>query len=149
MIQIKKCTPDETIALRHKVLRSNMPKKESTFEGDYDEDTLHLGAFDKEKLIGVITFHRKKSNTFKAHPVYRLTGLAVLEEYRQKGIGKKLVKKGVDKLTKDDSIFIWCFARDFAINFYKKMGFSLKVQQIIIPNLGSHRIMFKFVAREN
>src|SRR5690554_4163983 len=149
MIQIKKCTPDETIALRHKVLRSNMPKKESTFEGDYDEDTLHLGAFDKEKLIGVITFHRKRSNIFKAHPVYRLTGLAVLEEYRQKGIGKKLVKKGVDKLTKDDSIFIWCFARDFAINFYKKMGFSLKVQQIIIPNLGSHRIMFKFVAREN
>lgn len=149
MIQIKKCTPDETIALRHAVLRSNMPKKESTFEGDYDEDTLHLGAFDKEKLIGVITFHRKKTNTFKAHPVYRLTGLAVLEEYRQKGIGKKLVKKGVDKLIKDDSIFIWCFARDFAVNFYKQMGFSLKVQQVIIPNLGSHRIMFKFVAREN
>src|SRR5690554_8143455 len=101
MIQIKKCTPDETIALRHTVLRSNMPKKESTFEGDYEEDTLHLGAFDKEKLIGVITFHRKKSNTFKAHPVYRLTGLAVLEEYRQKGIGKRLVKKGVDKRSEE------------------------------------------------
>jgi len=126
-----------------------MSKKESIFEGDYDEDTLHLGAFDKEKLIGVITFHRKKSNTFKAHPVYRLTGLAVLEEYRQKGIGKKLVQKGSEKLTKQDAVFLWCFARDFAVDFYKKMGFSLKIQQVIIPNLGSHRIMFKFAERKD
>src|SRR5690606_31371746 len=92
---------------------------------------------------------RKKTNTFKAHPVYRLTGLAVLEEYRKRGIGKKLVKKGIEKLTKQDSIFIWCFARDIAVKFYDKMGFLLKIQQVIIPNLGSHRIMFKFIAKED
>lgn len=149
MIQIKKCAPDEAIELRHTVLRSNMPKEESVFEGDYDEDTLHLGAFDKDKLIGVITFHRKKTNTFKAHPVYRLTGLAVLEEYRKRGVGKKLIKKGIEKLTKQDSIFIWCFARDIAVRFYEKMGFLLKIQQVIIPNIGSHRIMFKFIAKED
>ncbi|HUH25727.1 MAG TPA: GNAT family N-acetyltransferase [Flavobacterium sp.] len=149
MIQIKKISADETIDLRHEVLRSGMPKEESVFEGDYDEDTLHLGAFDKEKLVGVITFHHKKTNTFKAHPIYRLTGLAVLEEYRGKGIGKKLIEKGIDKVSKHESVFLWCFARDFAVHFYEKLGFLLKIQQVIIPNIGSHRIMFKFVPKED
>ncbi len=149
MIQIKKISADETIELRHSVLRSGMPKEESVFEGDYDDDTLHLGAFNKDNLIGVITFHKKKTNTYKVHPVYRLTGLAVLDEFRGKGVGKKLVEKGIEKVSKNESVFIWCFARDFAVNFYEKLGFLLKIQQVIIPNIGSHRIMFKFVAKED
>lgn len=149
MIQIKKCAPDDAIDLRHEVLRNNMSRQESVFEGDYDEETLHLGAYDKGNLIGVVTFHRKITNNFKAHPVYRLTGLAVLEGFRNKGIGEKLVTKGIDRLSKSDSIFVWCFARDFALKFYEKLGFLLKVQQVIIPNIGSHRIVFKFVANDN
>ncbi|SRR5690554_4003315 len=149
MIQIKKCTPDDAIDLRHEVLRNDMPRQESVFDGDYDEGALHLGAYINGELVGVVTFHHKVTNNFKVHPVYRLTGLAVLEDFRNRGIGEKLITKGIDRLGKGDSIFIWCFARDFALKFYEKMGFLLKVQQVIIPNIGSHRIVFKFVAKDN
>lgn len=145
MIQIKKISADEAIDLRHHILRMNLPKKESIFEGDYDKTTLHLGAFHKNILVGVITFHKKETEAFKVNPVYRLTGLSVDETFRGKGIGSKLIEKGLSILSEKQSIFVWCFARDTAIDFYKKNGFLLKIQQVIIPNIGSHRIMFKFV----
>src|SRR5690606_879618 len=127
MIQIKKISADEAIDLRHQILRMNLPKKESIFEGDYDKTTLHLGAF-----------HKKETEAFKVNPVYRLTGLSVDETFRGKGIGSKLIEKGLSILSEKQSIFVWCFARDTAIDFYKKNGFLLKIQQVIIPNIGSH-----------
>lgn len=93
----------------------------------------------------MITFHKKETEAFKVNPVYRLTGLSVDETFRGKGIGSKLIEKGLSILSEKQSIFVWCFARDTAIDFYKKNGFLLKIQQVIIPNIGSHRIMFKFV----
>lgn len=147
MITIKEIDANKTIDLRHLVLRNDMPREESVFEGDFDNETKHFGAFDEEELVGVVSYHRKKTNTYKVNNVYRLTGLAIIESHQNKGIGKELIEKSLEKIADKKSVFIWCFARDFAVKFYEKQGFSLKIQQVLIPHIGSHRIMFKFIAK--
>ncbi|WP_372473957.1 GNAT family N-acetyltransferase [Capnocytophaga sp. ARDL2] len=148
MIEIKEISADETIDLRHLVLRNDMPREESVFEGDYEKETKHFGAFEDGKLIGVVSYHKKDTNNYKVNDVYRLTGLAIVKSHQGKGIGRELVETSLRKVTANKAAFIWCFARDFAVKFYVKLGFSLKIQEVLIPHIGSHRIMFKFITKD-
>lgn len=149
MIAIKQIKADEVIEIRHRVLKMGQPKEVCFFEGDLDEGTKHFGAFINGELVGVVTMMLKKTNNFKVHPVYRLTGLSVLAEQQDHHIGKKLVHFAEENISRKGSVMIWCFARDYAVGFYKKNGYKLNVQQVVIPHIGSHRIMFKFVAKED
>ena len=77
-----------------------------------------------------------------------MTGLAIVKSHQGKGIGRELVETSLRKVTANKAAFIWCFARDFAVKFYVKLGFSLKIQEVLIPHIGSHRIMFKFITKD-
>jgi len=149
MLTFKQLKPTDVIEMRHKVLKIGQPIETCHFEGDLDEGTKHFGAFLKNELVGVVTMMLKKANTYKVHPVYRLTGLSILEEYQHKNIGKRLLHFAEEYISKKGSVMIWCFARDYAVPFYKKNGYQLNVQEVVIPYIGSHRIMFKFVAKED
>ncbi|MDO5636517.1 MAG: GNAT family N-acetyltransferase [Myroides sp.] len=149
MLTFKQLKPDDVIEMRHKVLKIGQPIETCHFEGDLDEGTTHFGAFLKNELVGAVTMMLKKTNTYKVHPVYRLTGLSILEEHQHKNIGKRLLHFAEEYISKKGSVMIWCFARDYAVPFYKKNGYQLNVQEVVIPYIGSHRIMFKFVAKED
>lgn len=149
MLTFKQLKPTDVIEMRHKVLKIGQPIETCHFEGDLDEGTIHFGAFLKNELVGAVTMMLKKTNTYKVHPVYRLTGLSILEEHQHKNIGKRLLHFAEEYISKKGSVMIWCFARDYAVPFYKKNGYQLNVQEVVIPYIGSHRIMFKFVAKED
>lgn len=149
MLTIKQIKPQEVVAIRHKVLKIGQPVEACYFEGDLDEGTKHFGAFLNNELVGCATMMLKKTNTYKVYPVYRLTGLSVLQEYQHKHIGKRLLHFAEENISKKGSVMIWCFAREYALPFYKKNGYQMNVPEVIIPNIGSHRIMFKFVSKEN
>ena len=149
MLSFKQIKADDVINIRHKVLKEGQPVEVCYFEGDLDEGTKHFGAFKNSELVGVVTMMLKQTNTYKVHPVYRLTGLSILPEHQSAKIGKRLLHFAEENISRKGSVMIWCFARDYAVNFYKKNGYRLNVQQVVIPYMGSHRIMFKFVARED
>ena len=149
MLTFKQIKPQEVVAIRHTVLKMGQPIEACYFEGDLDEGTKHFGAFLIHELVGVATMMLKKTNTYKVHPVYRLSGLSVLQEHQHKHIGKRLLHFAEENISKKGSVMIWCFAREYAIPFYKKNGYQLNIPEVIIPNIGAHRIMFKFVAKEN
>ena len=70
--------------MRHPVLRAGRPVETCAMPGDDAEDTFHLGLFDAENLIGVVTFMNAAKPQFTGKQ-YQLRGMAVLEAYQGKG----------------------------------------------------------------
>jgi len=149
MLTFKQIKPEDVVVMRHKVLKMGQPLETCYFEGDLDEGTKHFGAFLNNELVGAVTMMLKKTDTYKVHPVYRLTGLSIEQEHQHKHIGKRLLHFAEENISRKRTVMIWCFARDYAVPFYKKSGYQLNVQEVVIPHIGSHRIMFKFVPKED
>jgi len=85
-----------------------------------------------DKIIGSITFYKIDLFTFSFHPALELFNVAVLKEYREKGIAKKIFDY-IIKYAKENnykSIYLTCL--DTATNahkLYESIGFK-KVSSI-------------------
>lgn len=149
MIDIQAVTARETFPVRHPVLRNGRPLEDCHFSGDELGTTFHLGAFEKDKIIGVITclmnkdVHLEKIAAFQLHQCYQLRGMAVLESMQGKGVGKKLLKKAEQLLKEKNIRAIWFHARIVAVPFYEKMGYKIASGVFVIPNVGDHFKMIK------
>ncbi|WP_031427535.1 GNAT family N-acetyltransferase [Flavimarina sp. Hel_I_48] len=142
MIEIQSITAQDTYGIRHKVLRPGRPFKECFFEGDTAPQTFHIGAFSMGKLIGVASFMVDEYSGFSGKQ-FRLRGMAVLTDYQGQGIGKKLVVYGEEKVREKGFDLLWFNARKIAIEFYKRLGFTIKGNAFEIPTVGKHYVMFK------
>lgn len=143
MIQIKKIAAKETYAARLAVLRKNIPLP-YTFNGDFDNDTFHLGAFRADKLIAVSSFMKASNKKFIGSQ-YQLRGMATLEEFQGLGAGKLMMEHAF-KLLKDLNIdCLWCNARVIAVPFYKKLGMKTIGEPYDIASIGTHYVMVKML----
>lgn len=137
-------TAEDTYAVRRPVLRPQRPPEECVFEGDLEPSTLHLGIFIEEKLAGVASFMRNKSKLFNSEEQFQLRGMAVLPEFQKKELGKKLLLEGEDLLKKKfHNPLLWFNARETAVEFYKKYGYTTKGDLFMIPNVCRHIVMYK------
>lgn len=82
-------------------------------------------AKDNNKLIGCVRIKRLDRDCLE------LASLAVLEEYRGKGIGNKLVKE-ILKKGKKRPVYLLCFLD--RKNFYTNSGFSI-IDSNSLPNI--------------
>ena len=85
-------------------------------------------AWEDNKVIGMTVFHETYA-TFDANPTTYVEDLFLLEEYRHKGIGKKLFGKILEtaKKRKHSRVELLAYGED-AGKFYKKLGFKLAEQ---------------------
>lgn len=133
---IKIINPEETFPLRRAVLRKNMPNEPHEFSGDFDENTFHLGYFEKNELIGIVTL-------IKNGNIAQLRGMAIADHYQGKGIGKKLVLEAEKILQNKQISKIWMNARELAVPFYEKLGYKIEGEVFIIKPIGFHYLMSK------
>ncbi|MBE0423608.1 MAG: GNAT family N-acetyltransferase [Lutibacter sp.] len=141
MIQINEISAQETFPIRLEVLRKNIPLP-FEFNGDFDENTFHLGAFKNDKLIAVSSYMKANFKNFEGNQ-YQLRGMATLTEYQGFGAGKLMLQKA-DQILKGKNItIIWCNARIAAVDFYKKQGFQTYGNKFEISCVGEHYVMFK------
>jgi GNAT superfamily N-acetyltransferase len=151
MIDIHPITERETLKIRNSVLRKGRPLEECHFPGDELGTTFHLGAFEKERIIGVATFlmnkdiHLNKIRDIKLHYCYQLRGMAVLEIAQGKGIGKKLLKQGEQILKERNIEVLWLNARSGAAPFYEKMSYHIVSDIFDVPSVGNHYKMMKLL----
>ncbi|UNY97351.1 GNAT family N-acetyltransferase [Zhouia spongiae] len=136
-LMIKKIRPVETHAVRQPVLRPGRPAETCSFEGDNLGTTFHLGAFFGEKLVGVVTMMRAGGYS------YQLRGMAVLEEFRKKGIGEELVRRAEEHVRNGQGNLVWMNAREVALDFYKRLGYKKYGKKFNIPLIGNHYKMKK------
>ena len=125
---------DEHLDLRFRVLRKNQPRESAHYPGiDVDKRTKFLGAFIEEKLVGCATLQVDPKNGCK----YRIRGMAVEPDYRNRGIGTKIVEK-LKVVAKKEDTGIWCNARIKAITMYERCGFKKVSDVFEIKPIGLH-----------
>jgi len=141
MIQIKEISAEETFSIRLEVLRKNIPLP-FEFNGDFDKDTIHLGAFKNDQLIAVSSYMKASNKNFNGNQ-YQLRGMATLKEYQGFGAGKLMLQKAVQILKEKSNNILWCNARIAAVDFYKKHGFQTFGEKFDILYVGEHYVMLK------
>lgn len=108
----------KSIELRDKILRKPLGLVFSEEFLAQDEHQFNIGAFDGEKIVGILLLQKLDDKTLKMRQV------AVDENLQGKGIGKKMVifsekiaiEKGFSKIELN--------ARDTAIPFYKSLKYN-------------------------
>lgn len=78
-----------------------------------------FGYFKGKEIIAVNSGHKCTGNN------YRSRGLWVNEEYRNLGIGKKLLLKTIEQARKENCSFIWSYPRKTSWPTYESVGFNL------------------------
>ena len=124
----------EHLDLRFRVLRIGMPRGTEHYpKVDNDSRTKFLCAYVNEKMVGCSTLKVDSREGCK----YRIRGMAVDSEYRNKGIGSKIVNE-LQRIAEEEKTGIWCNARIKAVPMYARCGFQIVSDIFEIENIGPH-----------
>ncbi|MGB1436159.1 MAG: GNAT family N-acetyltransferase [Candidatus Thalassarchaeaceae archaeon] len=125
------------LELRFKVLRIGMPRGSEYYPGvDDDDNTRFLCAYIDGEIVGCATLQLDPREGCK----YRIRGMAVDSEFRNRGIGSDIVKKLQNEVKKEDT-GIWCNARIKAVPMYERCGFKIVSEIFEIEGIGPHHDM--------
>lgn len=134
----------ETYPLRLEVLWQHKNSlNECGLEIDDLESTFHVGAYKNEELVSIGTFLLQNNEKFKELKQYRLRAMATSPKVRGENFGKKIIEFAINELQKRNVELLWCDAREIALGFYEKMGFTLVGDFYEIPIIGKHKLMYK------
>lgn len=143
MPTIRKISAQETITVRHPVLRKGKPIESCSFEGDNLISTQHFGLYESDILQGVISLFENNNSLFEEKQQVQIRGMAVLENNQGKGFGRLLVNHSEQILMTQKIQLIWFNARENAVGFYQKMGYKIIGNAFDIPGIGIHYVMWK------
>lgn len=144
---IQEITAIETYPVRHLVLRVGKPIESCRFEGDELPSTHHLGCFLNNHLIGVVSLFEVKNSLLGEEKSVQFRGMAVVERYQKKGMGKALLQEAENYCKKQTIDLIWFNARTSAVAFYKNLGYEILGSEFEIKEVGPHYLMSKKLSR--
>ena len=145
MAVISEIKPHELIPIRQAVLRQGLPVEASIFDGDYAESSAHFGAYAHGELIGCASLVANYTAKLEegASPMMQLRGMAVLPEYRSKGVGAQLLEAAEKYARSKEINTLWFNARVKAVAFYERNGYLKKGGSYEIEGVGTHYFMLK------
>jgi predicted GNAT family N-acyltransferase len=141
MIHIKRILAEDTYNIRKEMLRKNIPLP-FEFNGDFDKETFHLGAFKNDKLIAISSYKLSKLDSLEGKH-YQLRGMATLNDFQGLGAGKYMLQEAVAILKTLKVDYLWCNARLVAVDFYTKQGFLILGDSFMEKFIGEHYVMYK------
>jgi ribosomal protein S18 acetylase RimI-like enzyme len=142
---IKLCPVKDLIPVRHKILRTGKPISTCYFDGDNNLETFHFGAYKQNKIVGSVSFMMKFHPDIDAKKSYQLRGMAVLKHYQKQSIGLHLLQFSENHLLQQNVDLIWCNVRIKAKGFYQTQNFKIFGEEFIIPDVGPHVLMYKYI----
>ncbi|WP_435355876.1 GNAT family N-acetyltransferase [Emticicia sp. SJ17W-69] len=137
MIEIKEITAAETWPLRHKVMWPNKPFEFVILPED--EDGLHYGLYEKERLVSVISL-------FKFGNEGQFRKFATDKDFQGKGYGSKLLNYLMKEAKLLNIKYLFCSARVNAISLYEKFG--MKVVSDVVRKNGKDYVKMEIVLNE-
>jgi GNAT superfamily N-acetyltransferase len=143
-IHIRPMTSLEVRPLRLEVLRAGMVNQTVHFDGDDDPTTIHLGAFDQDQNnVGVSTWMQRPFPLAEEHKALQLRGMATAVNVQGQGIGALLLVAGQSHGREIGAHLIWANARDAALNFYNRHGYSTVGEGFIetVTQLPHHKVV--------
>lgn len=133
----------EILSVRQQVLRQGKPLEACMMEADNLSTTQHFALKDNQKVVAIATVMEQKSDFFSEEKQVRLRGMAVLQEFQNQQLGKKLLTQIETSFVRPHYDLMWFNARLKAIPFYKKIGFEVIGKQFLIEGIGEHFVMYK------
>lgn len=127
--------------IRHQLLRPHQQPWEIVFDGDDEADTLHIGAFRDEVLVGVASAMREPPPGDQDPHAWRLRGMATVPEVRGQGYGGALLERCLRHAVDRGGDLAWCTARVPAVGFYRRYAFESVGEVFEVPAVGPHVVM--------
>ena len=124
---IRELAADETHALRRAVSadgRTDIPSMHH--ELDDSQGAWHLGALNPAaRVVAISSFYLTPYPPRpEAQPSVELAFMAVDPALQGKGIGSAVMAEAIRRLKVTDAIILWANARDSALRFYERFGFT-------------------------
>ena len=124
------------------MLRPGQGFEQTAYPGDDLEDTVHLGAFAGDRLVGIASLYREPRPGGPPGG-WRLRGMATDADVRGAGFGAALLAASVDHVAAAGGDELWCNARGSAIAFYRRAGFDVVSDEFDVPGIGPHVVMVR------
>jgi GNAT superfamily N-acetyltransferase len=140
-VTVRPIRPEETHVLRQRILRAHQALAEMEYPGDRDAQTVHFGAFDGERLVGIASIYHEAWKDDPQPGDWRLRGMAVDEAARGGGVGAKLLEACARHIADHGGKRLWCNARTPACAFYERFGLSRRGPIWDEGAIGPHVVM--------
>ena len=138
-IQLVKTEEDYNTVLRIRrtvfIEEQNVPE---SLEIENEDASFHVLALYEDLAVG--TGRWRKTSTG-----YKLERFAVLQEFRNKGIGREIVRFVLDQIPSEDMIYL--HAQKSVIKFYKDLGFTIIGSTFIEADIVHAKMIYKEVHR--
>ena len=136
----------DILPIRMKVLRDGTPSQDPRYAEDDWDVTTHLALYKYEEIVGTSSWLRKTfplphahSNNFDT----QLRGMAVDQSLQSTGLGAELLLYGVHMAQRNGAGIVWARARDSALKFYEKNGFTTVGDAFLDEATGmSHHLVY-------
>jgi GNAT superfamily N-acetyltransferase len=143
MIEVKIIETKKTLSIRHLVLRKGKSLSSCLFDGDDLDSTKHFGLFFNKEIAGIVSVFENNLSIFTQENHIQIRGMAVLGAFQKKGFGTILIQN-IEKYALSNKInLIWFNARENAVGFYKKLGYTCTGEPFEINEIGTHFKMYK------
>lgn len=117
-------TLEDIMPLRVKVLRKGTPVTHCNYPEDTYEDVIHLGVKNENTVVGTSSWFRKECPDRVGEEALQLKGMAVDDSLQGSGIGVQIIAAGLALATERGVSIVWARARDSALGFYVRCGFT-------------------------
>lgn len=138
-MEVKEIRAEDTYDLRHRVLRPLQTVAECKYP--LDHAAIHFGAFTENRLISIVTAHPEDSPLFSESGQWRIRGMATEPEFQKTGAGHAVLHALLAWGKERGIELFWCNARELAIPFYLRQGFTVESDYFEIPGIGPHKVM--------
>lgn len=128
---------DSYYDLRYRILREPLGKERGSERNEGDETATHFALFENKELIAVARLDRVDETTCQARFV------AVESHLQGKGYGKKIMITLENEAIAFDYEKLVLHARDYALPFYEKLGYTLVGPSYKLFEVLQHFEMFK------
>ncbi|HVT78649.1 MAG TPA: GNAT family N-acetyltransferase [Acidimicrobiales bacterium] len=111
--------------LRRDVLRRGVGTPNVHYPQDDDVRSFHLGVFAEQVLVAVASFTPAPTPHRPGADAWQLRGMAVADAQQRRGVGAALIADAKTRVAAAGATVLWCNARDTALGFYERLGFTV------------------------
>ena len=122
-LEVIEIAATDTHELRRSVLRWNTPTKEVVFAEDEWPGCWHLGLLRNDVMVAVCSWVPRPLGE---RPAVQLRGMATDRALQGTGLGGVLLEEGCRMAHQRGFPLVWARARDSALNFYERHGFTVE-----------------------
>lgn len=123
--------------LRYRVMREPLGKERGSERNEGDETGIHFSLFDEGNIVAIARLDQIDPT------LCQVRWVAVETALQGKGYGKKIMQAVEEKATAMGYKKLMLHARDYALRFYEKLGYTLVGPSYKLFDILQHYEMYK------